>query len=717
LTGALPRDLPSSVKSFFEPRSIAVAGVSSDPDKMGSIIFANLLENRKKGVLRAPVYALNPARDRIGDQPCYPSVGKLPEAPELLIIAVPESQTLGLVRDAAEAGVKAAVVITSGYAEVGKEGVEKEIGRVAGEHGMRILGPNTIGLLDTRSGVDSLFLRPTKRLPDGSEVPSLLRPLAGGVTVITQSGHLGEVISEQLAADGVGIRALVGTGNQLDVSVEEVVEYFADDPDTEVLAVYLEGLRDGRKFMQAATRAAERKPLVVIKVGKTEVGRRAALTHTASMVGSYEVYKAAFRQSGVVEADELQDLVDYAVSLSMLQRPAGRRLAIVTNAGGVGVIAADKAESLGLDVRPLRAGEQNRLRSKLGDPGLASNAALGNPIDLTASASTDEFVRATRSVLAMRGYDLALVLPTHQTPAIGYDIATKLAEAVAGEKKPAAMCVIGNSEFAESMQREFMARGIPSYPTPERATRALAAAWKYADLRRQARYPELTETSALLHGRVKSGPLPHKEVSRILRAYHIDEPRSVVVRSVGDLRRVQKVSFPVACKLLSRDMVHKKDAGGVVLGVESAEEAASVLARFRTLCARRGLRFEGMLAQEMVDGIELIVGGTRDPTFGPTVVFGLGGTYAELVRDYSLAIAPVTPREAERMIEGTKLGRVLGGYRGGPRVDLGPLSRLVSRFSGIVAENHLIEQAEVNPLIVGGRRMVAVDARVIVSSH
>ena len=220
------------MKSFFQPRSVAVAGVSTDPNKMGSIIFSNLLSNQKKGLLKAGVYALNPAHDRIGDEPCYPSIAALPEVPELLIVAVPESLTPGLMRTAARAGVKAAVVVTSGYAEAGKGDVEKAIGEDAAKHGMRILGPNTIGLQDTRSGVDSLFLRPTKELPDGSEVVSLLSPLEGEVAIITQSGHLGETISAELASNGVGIRALVGTGNQLDVSVADVIQYFADDPHT-----------------------------------------------------------------------------------------------------------------------------------------------------------------------------------------------------------------------------------------------------------------------------------------------------------------------------------------------------------------------------------------------------------------------------------------------------------------------------------------------------
>ncbi len=414
----MSKDRTEGIRSFFEPKSVAVAGASTDPNKLGSIIFANMVENRAQGLLSAKVYALNPAHDHIGDQPCYASIGVLPETPELLIIAVPESLTAGLVRAAAESGVKAAVIVTSGYAESGKKEVEKEIGLIAAKHGMRILGPNTIGLIDTWSGVDSLFLRPTKMLPDGREVSSLQKPLKGGVVIITQSGHLGEVISEELAANKVGVRALVGTGNQLDVSVEDVIRYFADDPHTKVMAVYLEGVRDGGRFMEAASYATRRKPLVVFKVGKTQVGARAALTHTASLVGDYEVYQAAFRQCGIIEANSVQDLVDYSIALSMLPDVVGKRVAIVTNAGGVGAISADEAQKAGLLVEPLMTGARRRLRSVFKDENIASNAALGNPIDTTASASTEVFVRVTTEVLSSSRYDLGLLLPTHQTPAI-----------------------------------------------------------------------------------------------------------------------------------------------------------------------------------------------------------------------------------------------------------------------------------------------------------
>ena len=699
--------------SFFEPKSIAVAGVSADPNKLGSIIFTNMIENRKKGLLRATVYALNPARNRIGDQPCFPSIDALPDVPELLIVAVPEAQTLALIRAAAGAGVKAAVMITGGYAEIGKANVEREIGKVAAKNDMRILGPNTIGLVDTWSGVDSLFLRPTKTLPDGSQVVSMRKPLKGEVAVITQSGHLGEVVAEELAASGVGVRAIVGTGNQLDVSVEDVIEYFAGDDHTRVISVYLEGLRDGRRFMEVTARAVRRKPLIVFKVGKTGVGARAALTHTASLVGNYEVYQAAVRQAGAIEAHSLQELVDFSVSLLMLPPTRGTKLAVVTNAGGVGAIAADEAANTGLQVEPLQNGARRKILSTFAGEAFVANASLGNPVDLTASVSSDQLVKVVEVVAARPEYDLLLVLPTHHAPGMEYDVAEKLSGVIRRSGKAAACCVIGNSELASRIHMEFTSKGIPSFPTPERAVHALAVAPEYGVAKSAVGQSGTLPGRPMRFGR-KTGPLRQEEVSRLLRSYGIEEPKSVIVEHARDLQNMKRIGFPVACKLLSPGALHKTELGGIALDVADHAGAERAFARFRRIAATEHARFDGMLVQEMVkDGIELLLGGTRDPTFGPIVALGLGGIYTELLREYRLAVSPITAQDARRMLIGEALAKALSGYRGGPRVNLSRLCEVVSAFSRIMVENPSIEQMELNPLVATRNRILAVDTRVI----
>jgi acyl-CoA synthetase (NDP forming) len=699
----------NNLRSFFEPKSIAVAGVSADPTRLGSIIFENLLENRAKGVLKASVYALNPSHEFVGSQRAYPSVKSLPEVPDLLIVAVPRSQTEALIESAAEAGVKAAIIVTSGFAEAGKGEIERRIA-AATKSGMRILGPNTIGVVDTKSGVDSLFLRPTKELPGGGSVHSSLKPLAGGVVIVTQSGHLGQAIVEELAASEVGIRALVGTGNQVDVSVEDIVEHFADDPETKAITLYIEGLRDGRRFMEMACRASKKKPIVALKTGKTASGARAALTHTASLVGDYDVYRAALRQSGVVEAQSFQELVDFAVSLSMLP-PSGNRLAIVTNAGGVGAIAADEAQKSGLRVESPPPRMIGRLRAGLAASSFVDNASLGNPIDLTASADTSSFVKVVEEVASAPQYDLVLVLPTHQTPAIDPDIGARLVEVARQSKKPMSMCVIGRAELAEVLRREFTRNGVPSFPTPERAARALASCWLYAEARRQG--------VRLLRARGKTRnegtgvtQLSYPDVLALLRRYGIEAPRSVVLRRPEDFVLLSRVGFPVACKLLSRDLPHKTDVGGVVLGVRTVDEARLCLSRFRQVARKEQARFDGMLVQEMVGrGVEMILGGKMDPVFGPVVAVGLGGAYVELSRNVSLAVAPFSPSGARSMIAGTNVEKLLSGYRGGPTASVERVCKVISGFSKMMMEERGLEEVEVNPLIATHDRVLAVDAR------
>ena len=703
------------IRSFFEPKSIAVVGVSPDKSKLASIIFSNLLANRENGALKASVYPINPSHTVIGDQKCYPNLESLPVIPELVVVAVPASSALEVVRDAARVGVKAAVLITGGFAEAGKRELEQEMLRALAKTGMRMLGPNTIGLLDTSSGVDSLFLRPTKTRRNGKEIVSLLKPLKGGVVIITQSGHLGEVISEELAANGVGVRALVGTGNQLDVSVEDIIGYFAGDSRSKVIAVYLEGLIDGRRFIRMASAAARKKPVVIFKMGKTHAGALAAVTHTASLVGDYEVYKAAFREAGVVEAESLQELVDFCVTFSLLQQRPGRRLLISTNAGGVGAIAADEADRDGLDVEPLGKATARTVRECLVKSPLGSSIPLGNPLDLSATVTTRAFAEATEAALASPDFDMAVVLPTHQTPAIDPNISERMARSLLRTGKPACVCIMGRADLAKMINEDFLRRGIPSFPTPERAVRALAALSSYAALRSGSKTPAPTQagdTMKFLTG--VEGPLEPPLIDRILSAYGISHPRSVLVDEGVAIAEAKELKFPVACKLISPSLLHKTDVGGVILDVPNERELAWAFSKLKRLASQLRIKFGGVLIQEMASGgIELLLGSTRDRVFGPTVVLGVGGKYAELIHDYTLAIAPLRVDEARDAASRSGAGKLLSGYRGGQRVKMTELARVVSRFSRILIENPSIEQIEINPLVASADGITAVDVRAV----
>jgi acyl-CoA synthetase (NDP forming) len=704
----------TGIRYFFEASSIAVVGVSTDETKLGSIIFSNLRQNLLQGTLKARLYPLSPTHKMIRGLRCYPGLKDLPEVPELLVVAVPASVALEFVKQAAAAGVKAVLMITGGFAEVRSSGLESRVFESAKRAGMRILGPNTIGILDTRTGVDSLFLLPTKKLGSGQEIDSLLKPLKGGVVIITQSGHLGEIVSEELAANHVGVRALVGTGNQVDVSVEDIINYFSEDKETKVIAVYLEGIKDGRRFMRLAGEAAKKKPIVVFKMGKTLTGARAALTHTASMVGDYQTYQAAFRASGIVEANSLQELADFCVTFSLLSQRPGKRLLVVTNAGGVGGVAADDAERNGLWVKPLSASTAILLRKRFGENGYMSNASLSNPLDLTATVPTRDFAEATEAALSAGGYDMGLILPTHQTPAIGPEISKLMARSILRTGKPCSVVVMGRSDLASAIHEEFLMRGIPSFPTPERAVRALAAISTYASIRDSIQTPGTTRSrdkAAFLRGR--KGPLSTDQTRQLLSMYQIDEPDSVMVESQEDLPKAANLRFPVACKLASLGLLHKASMGGVVLNIQDRGDMAEALRRLKVVATEGGIPFEGMLVQEMAQGVELILGGVFDRTFGPTIVFGSGGATAQLTADYQVAVAPVNFSGARKLVQETKVFNILSGQHGLGSGGLRRLYSAISSFSKLMVENPSVTQLEINPLIVSNSGAFAADSRVV----
>jgi len=711
-----PSTALSGIEYFFNAKSIAVAGVSTDPTKVASIIFSNLSGRSEKGLLKASVYAVNPKYDSIDGRHCYPDVASLPEVPELLVVAIPVELTLEVVRQACEIGVKAIVIITGGFGEAGRKDLEVEISDVAAKHGVRVLGPNTIGLLDTYSGVDTLFLPTTKKLPSGREVVSLQPPLKGGVVIVTQSGHLGEIIAEELRANRVGVRALVGVGNQLDVSIEDIVEHFADDPETRVMAVYLEGLKDGRKFLRKASAASRKKPIVVFKLGKTQAGAKAALTHTASMVGDYEVYRAAFKQAGLLEANTLEDLVDYCIAFSLMPESKGRRTLIITNAGGTGAIAADESERIGLDVKPLSGRIVDGMKDRFGDSSFINIVTMNNPLDLTATATTEEFVSVSEFLVTSPEYDMMMVVPTHQPPTVEYTIVDSMAKVAGKAGKPICVCVMGTSELAEMLHLEFLNKGVPSYPSPERAVRALWAVAQYHEMRAETApfMPLRSEDRVKWIGETR-GFLSEPGASRLLAEYGVPTARSLIVKSEGGLSGASSsLGFPVACKLLSKDVIHKTEKGGVILDIKDEASLSAAFRELEKIASESDVAFEGALVQEMVrDGVELILGSMRDRTFGPTVVFGLGGIHTELMKDYATAVAPVSREQALKMMSSIRMRPLLEGYRKGVNVDKDELARIISDFSQMLVDNPSVEEAEINPLIATADRIVAVDARIM----
>lgn len=697
-----------SIEAFFNPKGIAIVGVSSDPSKPSSAIFKRLLENKEAGLLRAPLYPVNPKYKEIDGHKVYPSVSAIEGDVDLVVISIPAELTPGVVEDCGRKGVRAAVVISGGFAEAGRRDLEEKLVSTARKYGMRVMGPNTIGLLDPYSGVDTLFLPRRKRLSTGEELESLPEPRPGNLAIITQSGALGEIIMDTLNESGVGIRALIGVGNQADLGVEEFIEYFAEDERTRAILLYLEGVRDGRRFMKSAHKASKKKPIIALKAGKSSAGAKAAFTHTASMVGDIEVYRGMFKQVGIVEARDIEELVDFGKAFSYLDPPKGKRLLVLSNAGGAAVLASDIAPQYGLQLPAVGDEEARRLEELKGRGAILPMVVISNPLDLTGSATNEAMIEAYRALAFSDKFDMHIVIPTHQPPTIDERVIQGIADVAKEAGKPVVGCEMGESEWSKLFRRLMDGAGIPSYPTPERAVRALYGLTLYR--RKEAIDLELAEEDRLTW--LPRGEMDMETASRVLEEYGIRVPESGFAGTPEDASRIaEMIGFPVVLKAKVAGISHKTDIGGVVVGLENGRDVERAFKEVSRRVSAAGFSFQGAYVQRLVSGVEIILGSVRDEQFGPIITVGVGGVYAELLRDISVRVAPVSKEEALEMLNEIKLKKLLEGFRGMEGVDKGELAELIARFSRILPENPSIEQMEINPLMGRGRELYAVDVR------
>lgn len=703
----------SNVEAFFNPRGIAVIGVSTDPTKPSSAIYARLLENQEARKLKVPVYPVNPKYDEIEGRKVYPSIGSIKGPVDLVIIAIPAEYTPSVIEDVGKKGAKAAVVISGGFSESGREDLKRALLEAARKWGIRIMGPNTIGLLDTYTGVDTLFLPKRKKLTTGEELESLPEPKRGNLVIITQSGVLGEITMDSLFKSRIGVRALIGLGNQIDLSVEELLGYFAKDERTSAIMLYLEGVKDGRSFIRSAHRAALKKPIIVLKAGKTKVGAKAAFTHTASMVGNIDLYRAVFKQIGLIEAHDLEEFIDFGKVYS-IQRPAsGKRLLILSNAGGAAVLASDVAPSYGLQLPPLGREEKRALDELKKNHVILPMVVYTNPVDLTGSATTEGMVKAYDTLAKSPNFDLHLIIPTHQPPTLNELVIDGIAEVARKVKKPVVGCEMGESEWSVLFRNRMDHYGIPSFPTPERAIRALYALTLYR--RKPLTDMELSKENRLKWLRYEEEELTIEAIEKILEEYGIPIPPTAFVTDEFEVRKAaSKVGYPLVLKAMVKGVSHKTDVGGVVLSLRNEEEVISAFRNMHERMSKKGFEIRNVLLQKMVSGTEIILGSIWDEQFGPVVSVGVGGVYTELMKDFSVRAAPVTKEEALEMLRELKLGTILDGFRGRKPVDRIRLAEIVSNFSNIMPENPSINQLEINPLMGEGRRFYAVDVRGLV---
>ncbi len=697
----------AAVAPFLRPSSIALAGASDRPGSIGALLLDNLLASGFAG----PVYPVNPRRQVIGGMTCYPELAACPARPDLAVVAVPAPLVAGIVDQAGALGVRAVCVISAGFAEIGGEGLalQDELRRRARAAGVRLIGPNCMGLLN--GGPDPRF----------NATFSPVFPPPGRLAFVTQSGGLGFAALTLLAGPSLGISGFVSVGNTADLAPNDLLLYWDEDPGTDVVLAYLESVPDPRRFARIARRVSRHKPVVAVKAGRTGAGRRAASSHTAALAAGEVAVEALFHQAGVIRAGTLEEMFDVAAVLSAQPVPAGRRVAVLTNGGGPGILVADACEAAGLLVPELSDSTQAALRT-----GLPPQAAVRNPVDVVASATAAQYGRALRLLGAAEEIDaiIAVYIPPFVTDA--EDVAREIAAAAPVMNSAlAAKPVIAVFLTAGPAPASLSAAGIPVFTYPEQAAAALGQIARWAEWRARPAGHVVTPpgidprrgqsvTGRVLAGQPGGGWADAEAAAQLLAAYGIPAARSRLVRTPAQAAAAQaELGGPVVVKIAAA--IHKSDVGGVAVGLTTPQAAADAVTAIRAALAEARLGHLGgeFLVQEQIrDGVEMIIGVTHDPAFGPLVLAGLGGTAVEVLGDVAVRITPLSNTDVDEMLRSLRSYRLLTGYRQSPPLDVAAFAELLHRVSAMVEDIPEIAELDLNPVFVRQHGAVVADTRV-----
>ncbi|MCG6987254.1 MAG: acetate--CoA ligase family protein [Gemmatimonadetes bacterium] len=697
--------MPSSLNALFKPRSIAVVGASRRPDTIGYQIVDNLVRHGYTGV----VYPVNPGAAAVHSIAAFPSVAAIPGPVEMAVIVVPKERVLDVVEECGVKGVEALVVISAGFKEVGGEGVVREsrLGEVARKYGMRVVGPNCMGILNT----DPAFSM------NATFAPSM--PPPGPMSFMSQSGAMGVTILDYAAEYGIGIHHFVSVGNKLDLSGNDLVEYWGEDEGTRVMLMYLENFGNPRRFTTLARSMTRRKPIVVVKSGRTKAGARAAASHTGALAGVDVAIDALLAQCGVLRAESVQELFDIAMALEDQPIPAGNRVAIVTNAGGPGIIIADACESQGLEVVELSPETQGRLRGMF-----PAEASVRNPVDMIASATSKSYRLALDAVLDDPRVDAAIAAFVPPLGVRQVDVASSIVQVYRSRKpsdKPILAVLMGRHGLPEG-RAELGDAGVPAYTFPESAARALSALVRYRRwLDRPVQEPARFEVDrdwaqVVLDGARDEGraTLKEHEALQLLHAYGIPVVGHRLVTTLKEAREAARdCGYPVVMKAVAPGVVHKTDVGAVRVDIRSQVELDEA---FGDLIRRLGdaeIDLEGILVQRYAKGgRETVIGMSTDPSFGPILMFGLGGIYVEALKDVAFRLAPVSEVDARDMIGSIRGARLLEEFRGEEGVDQRALIETIQRISQMVLDHPDIVELDINPCLAFPDGVLAVDCRV-----
>jgi acetyl coenzyme A synthetase (ADP forming)-like protein len=691
----------NSLRHLLCPSSVAVVGAGRTPGTIGHEILRNIVECGFTG----PVYPIHPSAREIAGRDAYPSVGDVPGQVDLAVVAVPAPAVPGVVDECAAKGVKDIVLITAGFAEAGEEGrhMQEDVVARARRSGMRVVGPNCMGIINTSPAVS---LNATF-----APVP----PDPGRVAFASQSGGLGIAVLEEARRRDIGLSSFVSVGNKADISGNDLLQYWHHDPDTDVILLYLESFGNPRRFARIARRVSASKPIIAVKAGRSRAGRRAASSHTAALASPDTAVDALFQQTGVIRVDTLEEMFDAAQVLGDQPVPAGRRVAIVGNAGGPCILAADACEANGLAVPELSRSSQERLRSFL-----SPAAAVRNPVDMVASATPADLERALGIVLGDAGIDAVVAVCVPLLGTSPKEMAEAVVRASAGSEKPVVTNFLGMDESPPELRTE--AVRVPSFCFPEPAVRALARACDYGEWRArdQGEVVEFTDVDtaggrdavrSVLAGVPEGRWLDQREAGRLLNFYGIPSAEFDLVDSAeGAVAAAARIGYPVALKAYGPGLLHKTESGALRLRLGSADEVRDA---FTGMSSALAARMEAAMVQAMAPpGVETIVGVVSDESFGPLVMFGSGGTAVELFADPAFRILPMTDADARELVRSARGAPLLFGYRGSEPVDVAALETLLLRVARMAEDLPEIAEMDMNPVVCGAWGVLAVDVRI-----
>jgi len=693
---------------FFAPRGVAIIGASASPTKLSFGILRNLSLYGYTGQI-APV---NPKEEQILGFKSYPDISAVPDPVDLAVIVLPAPLVPGVLEDCGRRGVKAVIVITGGFKEIGPEGavIEKSLVTIARRHGMRMIGPNCVGTLDMYTGLNTTFIQG--------------RPARGGIGFVSQSGAVVGGVFETIREKQIGFSLVATLGNEADVTETDMIEYLAEEENTRVITSYVEAINDGQRFIQIARKVSPHKPIVMLKAGRTSAGARAVSSHTGSLAGSYSAYQAAFAQAGVIEAESLSDLFDISMGFAHLPLPKGPRVAMITNGGGPAAMVSDALALNGLQMADLTAETRDFLR-----PHLNPAAQIANPVDMLGAADAAEYAAGLKGILADPNVDIAIAILIPQALVNTNAVAQAICDQAKGQSKPVIAVIV--SEYSANQARELLhSNGIPMYVSPETPGRVLAAMMRYKNW---LETPSTGEThlggihpadAAELLTAARGQPALGEVLTRpLLAAYGMPVVAGGMAKTASEaVETARRVGYPVVMKIVSPEILHKSDVGGIRLNLASDEAVRANFSGLMTEIAAKmpQAHLEGVLIEAMAPkGQEVIIGMRRDANFGPLMMFGLGGIYVELFGDVSFRVAPLTREDAAEMIRRTRAGRLLTGFRGMPEADVEAVVDIILRLARLAMDFPQISEIEINPLLVlpKGMGALALDGRVILQDQ